>query len=68
MVLSLVKKKKKKTHTNTQKQQNKQKQEQHTIACLHHRWRCYQAIALNDKQIGLTSLALLSPQLNDATW
>ena len=28
---------------------------------LHCRWRCYQAIALNDKQIGPTSLALLSP-------
>ena len=29
--------------------------------CLHHRWRCYQAIALNDQQVGPTSLALLSP-------
>ena len=28
--------------------------------CLHHRWRCYQAIALNDQQVGPTSLALLS--------
>ena len=29
--------------------------------CLHHRWRCYQEIALNDQQIGRTSLSLLSP-------
>ena len=29
--------------------------------CLHYRWRCYQAIALNDQQVGPTSLALLSP-------
>ena len=28
--------------------------------CLHHRWGCYQAIALNDQQVGATSLALLS--------
>ena len=27
---------------------------------LHHRWRCYQAIALNDQQLGPTSLTLLS--------
>ena len=27
--------------------------------CLHQRWRCYEAIALNDQQVGPTSLALL---------
>ena len=26
-----------------------------------HRWSCYQAIALNDQQVGPTSLAPLSP-------
>ena len=35
--------------------------------CLHHKWKCYQAIALNDQQVGPTSLALLSSLLNDAT-
>ena len=34
--------------------------------CLHCRWRCYPAIALNDQQVGPTSLALLSSKLNDA--
>ena len=29
--------------------------------CLHHGWRCYQEIPLNDQQLGPTSLALLSP-------
>ena len=29
--------------------------------CLHHRWRWYQAIALNDQQVGPTSVALPSP-------
>ena len=29
--------------------------------CLHQRWRYYQAIALNDQQVGPTSLALLPP-------
>ena len=57
------KKKKKRTHT---KQKSKNKNKTKTAAtynspCLHHRWRCYQAIALNDQQIGPTSLALLSP-------
>ena len=32
----------------------------HNSPCLHHRWKCYQAIALNDEQIGPTSLVLLS--------
>ena len=34
---------------------------------LHYRWTCYQAIALNDQQVESTSLALLSPWLDDAT-
>ena len=29
--------------------------------CLHRRWICCQAIALNEQQLGPTSLALLSP-------
>ena len=71
MLLSLRKKTNKK---NTTKQKNKQtnnqtnQQQQNTKTattyispCLHHRWRCYQAIALNDQQVGPTSLALLSP-------
>ena len=50
-MLSLGKKTKKHTHTQKKKnkqQQNKQKQQQHII------------VALNDQQIGPTSLALLS--------
>ena len=71
MLLSLQKKNKKKTkktNQQTNKQSNKQTTTKHTktattysIPCLHHRWRCYQAIALNDQQVGPTSLALLSP-------
>ena len=29
--------------------------------CLHHRWRCYQPIALNNQLVWSTSLAPLSP-------
>ena len=60
-----TKKQKKKT---TNKQSNKPTTTKHTKTattysspCLHHRWRCYQAVALNDQQVGPTSLALLSP-------
>ena len=64
MLLSLVKKKKG-THTHTHKHTRTTKQTEtattYNSPCLHHRWRCYQAIALNDQQIGPTSLALLSP-------
>ena len=71
MLLSLQKKpnqtkKNKKKQTN--KQSNKPTTTKHTKTattysspCLHHRWRCYQAIALNDQQVGPTSLALLPP-------
>ena len=70
MLLSLRKKQqqtnKKKQQTN--KQSNKPITAKHTKTgttysspCLHHKWRCYQAIALNDQQVGPTSLALLSP-------
>ena len=57
----------KKTHT--QKTTTKQRKTAATYnsPCSHRRWRCYQAIALKDQQIGPTSPALLSPQLNDAT-
>ena len=66
----------KKTKKKQQKTKNKQKNKQsnkptttkhtktattYSSPCLHHRWRCYQAIALNDQQVGPTSLALLSP-------
>ena len=72
MLLSLPKKNKKqinkKNKTKTNKQSNKPITAKHTKTattysspCLHHRWRCYQAIALNDQQVGPTSLALLSP-------
>ena len=76
MLLSLQKKQKnkkqknktKKTTKKTNKQSNKPTTTKHTKTattysspCLHHRWRCYQAIALNDQQVGPTSLALLTP-------
>ena len=72
MLLSLPKKNKKQTNkknkTKTNKQSNKPITAKHTKTattysspCSHHRWRCYQAIALNDQQVGPTSLALLSP-------
>ena len=73
MLLSLRKKKQKnkqikKTKKTTNKQSNKPITAKHTKTgttysspCLHHRWRCYQAVALNDQQVGPTSLALLSP-------
>ena len=69
MLLSLRKKKKKKRQKKTKKtniQTNQQQQNTKTATtysspCLHHRWKCYQAIALNDQQVGPTSLALLSP-------
>ena len=59
MLLSLEKKNTKKKKKTTTKQRKTGKT--YNSPCLHHRWRCYQAIALNDQQIGLTSLALLSP-------
>ena len=74
MLLSVRKKNKqkktktKKTSKETSKQSNKPTTTKHTKTattysspCLHHRWRCYQAIALNGQQVGPTSLALLSP-------
>ena len=71
MLLSLQKKKKIKKKI--KKSKNKQTNNQTTTTkhtktattysspCLRHRWRCYQAIALNDQQVVSTSLALLSP-------
>ena len=53
---------------NKNKQTNKQKHQQHIIApALHQRCRYYQAIALNDQELKPTSLAPLSPQLNNST-
>ena len=69
MLLSLEKKNKNK-HTHTHKTTTtKQAKTASTYNSpySHHRWRCYQAISLNDQQIGPTSLALLSPSLNDVT-
>ena len=67
MLLSL-KTKVKKTKTNKQTITKQTKTATaYNNPCLHHRWRCYQAIALNYQQLGPTSLALLSPLLNDAT-
>ena len=53
----------KKTHTHNKKEkENKQTKTAATYnsLCLHHSWRCYQAIALNDQKVGPTSLAQLS--------
>ena len=77
MLLSIQKKtKQNKKNNNKKNQKNKQTNKQsnkptttkhtktattYSSPCLHHRWRCYQAIALNDQQVGPTSLALLSP-------
>ena len=67
MLLSLQKKPKKPKQTNqhTIKQTNNNKTHKtattYSSPCLHHRWRCYQAIAPNDQQVGPTSLALRSP-------
>ena len=61
-------KKQQQKNKQTNKQSNKPTTTKHTKTattysspCLHHRWRCYQAIALNDQQVGPTSLALMSP-------
>ena len=35
--------------------------------CLHHRWICYQAIALNDQQVRSTSLPNLQPSRTSMT-
>ena len=74
MLLSLQKKTKKNNKINKQKNKETNKQSNkptttkytktattYSSHCLHRRWRCYQAIALNDQQVGPTSLALLSP-------
>ena len=66
MLLSLqkkTKKNKKQTNKQTNKPTTKHTKTALTYSspCLHHRWRCYQAIALNDQQVGPTALALLSP-------
>ena len=67
MLLSLLYLKKTKKKQKTNKQTNKPTTKHTKTAltysspCLHHRWRCYQAIALNDQQVGPTALALLSP-------
>ena len=66
MLLSLQKKSNKR-NKQTNKQSNKPTTRKHTKTattyspCLHYRWRWYQAIALNDQQVGPTSIALLSP-------
>ena len=66
MLLSLKKRKKKKKQK--QKKTNKQTATKQTKTpttynspSLHHRWRYYQEITLNDQQVGPTSLLLLSP-------
>ena len=63
MLLSLQKKTKKKNKQTNKPTTTKDTKTATTYSspCLHHRWRCYQAIALNDQQVGPTSLALLSP-------
>ena len=73
MLLSLQKKNKKNNkitnkQTNIQSNKTNKPTTKHTKTattysspCLHHRWRCYLAIAPNDQQVGPTSLALRSP-------
>ena len=70
MLLSLRKKKTKKIkqkNKQTNKQSNKPTTTKHTKTattysspCLHHRWRCYQAIAMNDQQVGPTSFRAIA--------
>ena len=52
----------KKQKQKQKKQKTKTKQAKtvttYNSPCLHQRWRCYQPIALNDQQVGPTSLAL----------
>ena len=69
----IAKKNKEQKQKQKQKKNNKKKKTKKTTTkqtkrtltynspCLHHSWKCYQAIALNDQQVGSTSLALLSP-------
>ena len=63
---------KKKNNNKTNRQRNKQTRKQpkatatYNSPCLHYRWRCCQAIVLNDQQEGPTPLGPLSPQSNDA--
>ena len=59
MLLSLKKTNKKQKNNQTTTKQAKITTT-YNSSCLHHRWRCYQAIALNDQQVGPTSLALMS--------
>ena len=58
MLLSLKKQTKKKKEKQTTTKQTKTAIT-YNSPCLHHRWKCYQAIALNDEQVGPASLALL---------
>ena len=64
MLLSLKKNKRNiKKKWNGKKIIQRRKKENGTIKrpCLHNRWGCYQAIALNDQHVGSKSLAPLSP-------
>ena len=61
MWLSLKKGKIKKREKRKIEQTNKTTKQTKSVtknnsSCLHHRWRCYQAIALNDQQVVLTSV------------
>ena len=56
MLLSLQKKTSKQTNKQTKNNENTQKTgTTYSSPCLHHRWRCYQAIAMNNQQVGPTS-------------
>ena len=65
MLLSLKKNKNKnktkqnKTEHKRQPQNKKKTATTHNSLYLHYSWRCYQAIALKDQQIGSTFLGLL---------
>ena len=61
MWLSLKKSKNQKTIKKKIKQTNKITKQTKSVTtynspCLHRLWRCYQVIALNDQQVGLTSV------------
>ena len=55
---TIPKKGEKRTKKKTIKNKNKTKK-QTTSPCLHHRWKCYQTIALKDQHVRPTSLASL---------
>ena len=58
MLLSLKKQKERKQKQKQTTTKQTKTATAYNSPCLHHRWRCYRAIALNDQQLGPTSFAL----------